>query len=120
VFIVRHGALLTPPASEGALEGITRRSVLELARGLESELGLRVHERALARADLLDADEVFLTGSGAGVAKVASLDGVRIGGQHRSAEASGTAPDSSSLVSARLERALVELAKSAGVSFRAA
>lgn len=112
LFIVRRGALQTPPASEGALEGVTRRSILELARGLSGELGLRVEEVPLARADVLDADEVFLTGSGAGVARVASLDGVAL----RDGRDPGnpTAPR----VSERLLDALVDLARTASTPFR--
>ena len=75
VFAVRGGWLLTPPASDGALEGITRASVLEIA----AQLGVPAEERTLGRYDLLAADEVFLTGSGAKVVPVASLDGARIG-----------------------------------------
>jgi branched-chain amino acid aminotransferase len=111
LFIVRRGALQTPPASEGALEGVTRRSILELARALHSELGLRVEEVALARADVLDADEVFLTGSGAGVARVASLDGVAL--RDRDPQRA-TEPR----VSERLLAALVDLARTASTPFR--
>lgn len=75
VFAVRGGRLLTPPASDGALEGITRASVLEIA----GQLGVPAEERTLGRYDLIAADEVFLTGSGAKVVPVASLDGIRIG-----------------------------------------
>ena len=73
--------LFTPPPTDGALEGLTRRRVLHLA----PELGLHAAEQTLARYDLLAADEVFLTGTGAGVVSVKSLDGVRIGSEaHRS------------------------------------
>jgi len=75
VFAVRDGRLETPPVSEGALAGITRATVLELA----DDLGLPAGERSLSRFDLLDADEVFLTGSGARVVPVGSLDGASIG-----------------------------------------
>ena len=75
VFVVRDGALATPSASDGALEGITRRSVLELA----ARLGLRAAERSIGRADVFAADEVFLTGTGARIAAVRSLDGATIG-----------------------------------------
>jgi branched-chain amino acid aminotransferase len=74
LFCVRDGALWTPPATDGALEGITRRTVLELA----AELGIPAGERTLGRFDLLAAEEVFLTGSGAGIVPVCSLDGERI------------------------------------------
>jgi branched-chain amino acid aminotransferase len=75
VFAVRGGRLLTPPPSDGALEGITRASVLEIA----AQMGVPAEERTIGRYDLIAADEVFLTGSGAKVVPVASLDGARIG-----------------------------------------
>lgn len=75
VFAVRGGRLLTPPPSDGALEGITRASVLEIA----AQLGVPAEERTLGRYDLIAADEVFLTGSGAKIVPVAALDGARIG-----------------------------------------
>jgi branched-chain amino acid aminotransferase len=75
VFVVRSGELRTPPASDGALEGITRATVLELAHAL----GIPCCERSLGRFDLFAAQECFLTGSGAGLVGVRSLDGRPIG-----------------------------------------
>jgi branched-chain amino acid aminotransferase len=75
VFAVRDGDLLTPPPIDGALEGITRATVLELAASLE----IPARTQSLGRFDLLAADEVFLTGSGAGLVPVRSLDGRSIG-----------------------------------------
>jgi branched-chain amino acid aminotransferase len=75
IFALRGRKLWTPPPTDGCLEGITRRTVLELA----PELGLDAGERSLSRTDLLAADEVFLTGTGAGIVPVRSLDGQRIG-----------------------------------------
>lgn len=75
VFAVRGGALQTPPCTDGGLEGITRASVLEIA----PEEGLPASEHSLGRFDLLGADEVFLTGTGAGIVPVATLDGAAIG-----------------------------------------
>jgi branched-chain amino acid aminotransferase len=75
VFAVRGGRLLTPPASDGALEGLTRAAVLELAR----EQRIPAEQRTLGRFDLLAAEEVFLTGSGARIVAVGSLDGHGIG-----------------------------------------
>ena len=75
VFIVRDGELLTPPTSDGALEGIVRMTVLELA----GTLGIPAREKTLGRFDFLAADEAFLTGSGAGIVPVTSLDQRRIG-----------------------------------------
>lgn len=70
VFIVRGDCLLTPPCSEGALEGITRELVLELAEAAD----LRVKEIPLGIYDLYTADECFLTGTGAELIPVASID----------------------------------------------
>ncbi|HSC66483.1 MAG TPA: branched-chain-amino-acid transaminase [Cellvibrio sp.] len=61
IFIVQRGELLTPPVIEGALDGITRQVVLELA----VKLGIRTREIPLAPYDLFTADECFLTGTGA-------------------------------------------------------
>ena len=71
VFVFRRGALLTPPPTDGALEGVTRGAVLELAAGL----GIPADERSLTRMDLISADEVFLSGTGARIVGVRSLDG---------------------------------------------
>ncbi|HCF61037.1 MAG TPA: aminotransferase [Myxococcales bacterium] len=57
VFLVQAGALCTPPLAAGILEGVTRRVVIALARGL----GLPVHERDLVLDDLFSADEAFIT-----------------------------------------------------------
>ncbi len=76
VFVVTRGVLRTPPATDGALEGVTRATVLELAVAA----GIPVREASLGRIDLLGADEAFLTGTGARVVAVRSLDGARIGG----------------------------------------
>ncbi len=75
LFAVISGELRTPPANDGALEGITRRTVLELA----GRLGIPARECSLGRFDLFSAEEVFLTGSGAGLVPVRSLDGRPIG-----------------------------------------
>ncbi|MBU6399752.1 MAG: branched-chain-amino-acid transaminase [Verrucomicrobia bacterium] len=75
VFIVKAGHLQTPPLSAGALYGITRGVVLELA----AEAGLRVSEPNLTRYDLFNADECFLTGTGAELIPVVKIDGRVIG-----------------------------------------
>jgi branched-chain amino acid aminotransferase len=75
IFALRGRALMTPPAVDGCLEGINRGAILEIA----GELGFSVSERSIGRRDLFAADEVFLTGSGAGVVGVRSLDGRAIG-----------------------------------------
>ncbi|HEY2387043.1 MAG TPA: branched-chain-amino-acid transaminase [Candidatus Binatia bacterium] len=75
VFAVRGDTVRTPPSSEGALGGITRDAVRELA---EAD-GLRWREERLARYDLFTADECFLTGTGAELVPVIALDGQTIG-----------------------------------------
>ncbi len=75
VFIVRDGVLLSPPATDGALEGITRASLFEIA----AEEGIPTQERSLGRFDLLGADELFLSGTGARIVPIARLDGESIG-----------------------------------------
>lgn len=71
LFTLTGDRLETPPVTDGALEGLTRRTVLELA----AELGLDVRERSLGRFDVFGADAVFLTGTRAGLVPVGSLDG---------------------------------------------
>jgi branched-chain amino acid aminotransferase len=75
VFVFRRGELCTPPPTDGALEGITRATVLEIP----GDVGLVARERTLGRFDLFGADEVFLAGSGAGIVPVRSLDGQPVG-----------------------------------------
>jgi branched-chain amino acid aminotransferase len=75
VFIVREGEIATPPLSAGALYGITRRVVMELAE----EEGWRVSEPNLTRYDLFNAEECFLTGTGAEIVPVVKIDGRVIG-----------------------------------------
>jgi branched-chain amino acid aminotransferase len=75
VFIVRNGAVLTPPPQAGSLEGITRALVMKLA----SEMGMPVIEENLTRFDLYVADEIFLTGTAAEVIGVVDIDGRTIG-----------------------------------------
>lgn len=79
VFIVRRGVLLTPPVTDGSLGGITRDSILEIAESA----GIKAKESHLGRFDLLGADEVFITGSGARVVPIATLDGEQTGGPER-------------------------------------
>ncbi|MEY4385280.1 MAG: hypothetical protein RLY20_563 [Verrucomicrobiota bacterium] len=75
VFIIKNGELLTPPLSAGALYGITRGTVMDLAR----EAGIKVSEPTLTRYDLFNADECFLTGTGAEIVSVVKIDGRVIG-----------------------------------------
>jgi branched-chain amino acid aminotransferase len=75
IFLVRRGALLTPPLDAGILEGVTRNAVIELARAG----GIDVREPALTRHDVYAADECFLTGTAAEVIPVVKCDGRAIG-----------------------------------------
>ncbi|MFG0266368.1 MAG: branched-chain-amino-acid transaminase [Rhodopirellula sp. JB055] len=75
IFIVRGGRLITPPIDAGILEGITRNTVIDLAR----ENGIEVAEEAMTRHDIFVADECFLTGSAAEVIPAVKLDGRVIG-----------------------------------------
>jgi branched-chain amino acid aminotransferase len=71
IFIFTDGKLLTPPVTEGALEGITRNLVIQLAQ----QSGISVAESPLTSYDLYNADECFLTGTGAELIPVYKIDG---------------------------------------------
>jgi branched-chain amino acid aminotransferase len=75
IFIVRHGKLMTPSLSSPILEGITRDTVLTLARDMD----LTVEERTFGRDELYLAEEVFLTGTAAEITPVREIDDRRIG-----------------------------------------
>ena len=75
LFIIKDGKLFTPPLSAGALYGITRQTVMELAE----QSGVVVSEPNLTRYDLFNADECFLTGTGAEIMPVIKIDGRVIG-----------------------------------------
>ncbi len=75
IFIWRNGKLKTPRLTEGALPGVTRWATLELAH----ESGLRVKETVLGLHDLYNAEECFLTGTGAEIVPVVTIDGRQIG-----------------------------------------
>lgn len=70
--------LLTPPTYLGALKGITRQAILEIA----AKIKMPFEERVITRHDLFNADEVFLTGTAAEVIPVVKIDGRGIGGGH--------------------------------------
>ncbi len=76
LFMVRGGKLITTPITANILEGITRATVLELAR---AELGLETQEREIDRTELYLAEELFLCGTGVQIAAVTSVDHYRIG-----------------------------------------
>jgi branched-chain amino acid aminotransferase len=75
IFIVRHGQVQTPTTSDGILEGVTRRVIIELC----GKLGQPVVEKSLQRFDLYSADECFLTGTAAEAIPVTKIDGRQIG-----------------------------------------
>ena len=75
VFIVKHGQIFTPPVAAGALRGITRSVVFEIA----AELGVKVRETDITRHDIFVADECFLTGTAAEIVPVVKADGRSIG-----------------------------------------
>lgn len=75
IFLVRRGILYTPDPSQNVLEGCTRRAVIEIAR----DFGIDVIERAIDRGELYAADEVFFTGTAAGIAAVTSIDRRTVG-----------------------------------------
>ena len=71
LFLVVDGEILTPPVHDGPLPGITRHSIMKIAR----DQGTPVHERSLNRTDLYTADELFFTGSATEVIPIAEVDG---------------------------------------------
>jgi branched-chain amino acid aminotransferase len=71
IFMLRDGLVITPPVTDNILEGIVRRSAMQL---LEKELGLPVVERSIDRTELFIADELFLTGSAAQIVAVTKVD----------------------------------------------
>jgi branched-chain amino acid aminotransferase len=75
IYIVREGEILTPPQTAGILDGINRKSIIQIAR----DLGYTVVERDLARAELYLADEVFMTGTAAELCPVREIDDHAIG-----------------------------------------
>jgi len=79
VFVVRDGVLFTPPISAGCLDGITRASVITIAR----DAGYQVHERNLTRFDLYTGDEAFFTGTAAEVTPIREVDDRKLGSNGR-------------------------------------
>jgi branched-chain amino acid aminotransferase len=75
IYIVRDGVIITPPQTASILDGISRRSILQIAR----DLGYVTLERDVARAELYHADEVFLTGTAAELVPVREIDDQAIG-----------------------------------------
>jgi branched-chain amino acid aminotransferase len=75
IFVVRHGKIYTPDFADSALEGITRDTVMTMAK----DSGYEVIERQIARTELYMADEIFLTGTAAEIVPVTSVDGRLVG-----------------------------------------
>ena len=71
IFLVKEGKLITPPSTDGILIGITRDTVMKLAK---NELGIDTIERHVDRIELYTADEIFLTGTAAHITPVAEID----------------------------------------------
>ncbi|GEK51958.1 branched-chain amino acid transaminase [Vreelandella venusta] len=98
VFLLRDGVLHTPEVTS-CLQGITRDSVIQLAR---EALGIEVRERRITRDELYTADEAFLTGTAAEILPLRELDGRRIGA--RAGAPAVDAPIADDSVTARLQR----------------
>jgi branched-chain amino acid aminotransferase len=75
IFRVKDGVLSTPPASSGILRGITRDTVIRFA----SDLKIKFYRNDATKEELYTSDEVFFTGTAAGIARVKEVDGRRIG-----------------------------------------
>lgn len=71
IFVIKDGVVMTPPASDGALEGITRGVVIKLCQ----RMNVPIVEKTLQRHDLYIADEMFLSGTGAELIPVTKVDG---------------------------------------------
>jgi branched-chain amino acid aminotransferase len=77
LFMLRRGKLVTPPVSDNILEGITRWTIMTLAK---NELGVDVVERSIDRTEIFLADELFMTGTAAQVTAITRVDHRLIGG----------------------------------------
>jgi branched-chain amino acid aminotransferase len=76
IFMVRNGTLITPSITENILEGITRRTAMELAR---EELGVQIIERPIDRTEIYMSDELFMTGTAAQIVAITRVDHREIG-----------------------------------------
>ncbi len=79
IFIVRDGAIITPPFGSSILPGITRNTIIKLSE----ELGLKIIEESIPREALYIANEVFFTGSAAEITPISKIDGIVIGSGKR-------------------------------------
>jgi len=76
IFMLRDGILVTPPITDNILEGITRKSIMELAR---KELGLEVMERSIDRTEVFICEEMFMTGTAVQITAVTKVDHRSVG-----------------------------------------
>ena len=76
LFMVRDGVVITPPVTDNILEGITRKTAMDLAK---NELGLPVVERSIDRTELIICDELFMTGSAAQIVAITKVDHRQVG-----------------------------------------
>ena len=76
LFMVRDGVVITPPLTDNILEGITRKTAMDLAK---NELGLPVVERSIDRTELIICDELFMTGSAAQIVAITKVDHRQVG-----------------------------------------
>lgn len=78
IFIIKNGCVLTPPVSTGILDGITRRSIIELCEHLQ----IPIIQQNMTRYDLYSSDCVFLTGSTSGITYVSKIDDITFSNEH--------------------------------------
>jgi branched-chain amino acid aminotransferase len=71
IFIVKNGVFITPPVTDNILEGIVRRSMIQL---VQEEFGVQVQERSIDRTELFLADEIFFVGTGVQIAAITKID----------------------------------------------
>ena len=105
IFVVWEGRIITPPPAASILDGITRKSALQIAR----DLGIEVIERDIARAELYLADEVFMTGTAAELVPVREIDDHTVG-ERRARRDHARRPDGVRGRPARPRRALPRVA----------
>lgn len=79
LFLVRNGVISTPPTTASILPGLTRDSIIQLAR----DAGHEVREESIARESMYLADEIFMTGTAAEVTPIRSIDGIQVGAGSR-------------------------------------
>jgi branched-chain amino acid aminotransferase len=76
IFLIRNGRLITPTSQEDNLDGVTRRTIVQIAR---AELGLEVEERRVSRTELYVADEAFVCGTGVEITPLVEVDRRKLG-----------------------------------------